>query len=68
LILLVGVNVFASQYFDVMNSPFEEVSKFLVVFLFSLVVFILIAKKKTGALPVSSKQLAVSSGRKGRGR
>ncbi len=47
LILLIGVNAFAANYFDVMNVRFREVSKFLVVFLFSLVVFILIAKKKT---------------------
>ena len=47
LILLVGVNVFSAQYFDVMNSPFVEVSKFLVVFFFSFVVFVLIAKRKT---------------------
>ena len=52
LILLVGVNVFAAQYFDVMNSSFKEVSKFLVVFLLSLVVFILIAKKKTKGVKV----------------
>ncbi len=47
LLLLIGVNVFSAQYFDIMNSPFIEVSKFLVVLLFSLVVFVLIAKKKT---------------------
>ena len=47
LILLVGVNVFAAQYFDVMNVSFVEVSKFLVVFLLSFVIFILIAKRKT---------------------
>jgi len=47
LILLVGINVFSAQYFNVMNSSFIEVSKFLVVFLLSLVVIILIAKKKT---------------------
>lgn len=47
LLLLIAVNVFAANYFDVMNSPFVDVSKFLVVLLFSLVVFILIAKRKT---------------------
>lgn len=47
LILLIGINVFAAQYFDVMNSPFVEVGKFLVVFLLSCVIFILIAKRKT---------------------
>ena len=47
LLLLIGINVFSAQYFDIMNTPFIEVSKFLVVLLFSLVVFVLIAKKKT---------------------
>ena len=47
LLLLIGVNVFSAQYFDVMNVSFIEVSKFLVVLLFSLVIFILIAKRKT---------------------
>lgn len=47
LLLLVGVNVFAAQYFDVMNVSFIEVSKFLVVFLLSFVIFVLIAKRKT---------------------
>ena len=47
LVLLVAVNVFAAQYFDIMNSSFREVSKFLVVFFLSLAIFILIAKKKT---------------------
>ena len=47
LILLIVVNVFAANYFDVMNVGFREVSKFLIVFLFSFVVFVLIAKKKT---------------------
>ena len=47
LILLIGINVFSANYFDVMNVRFGEVSKFLVVFLFSFVVFVLIAKRKT---------------------
>ncbi len=47
LILLIGMNVFAANYFDIMNVGFREASKFLVVFLFSFVVFILIARKKT---------------------
>ncbi len=47
LLLLIGLNIFSANYFDVMNSPFREVSKFLVVFLFSLVIFILIAKNRT---------------------
>jgi hypothetical protein len=47
LLLLIGINVFSANYFDVMNASFIEVSKVLVVFLFSLAVFILIAKRKT---------------------
>ena len=47
LITLITLNVFAVNYFDVMNASFEEVSKFLVVLLLSIVVFILIAKRKT---------------------
>lgn len=50
LILLVGLNVFSANYFDVMNVGFDEVSKFLVVFLLSLVVFVLIARRKTGGV------------------
>ena len=55
LVLLVAVNVFAAQYFNVMNVAFVEVSKFLVVFLLSLVVFILIAKRKTDGVKVGKK-------------
>jgi len=47
LILLIAINVFAVNYFDVLNVSFVEVSKSLVVFLFSMAVFILIAKRKT---------------------
>lgn len=50
--LLCGVNVFAANYFDVMNVPFVEVSKFLVVFLLSIVVFILFAKRRTKGVKV----------------
>lgn len=55
LVLLIVVNVFAAQYFDVMNVAFVEVSKFLVVFLLSLAVFILIAKRKTESVKVGKK-------------
>lgn len=47
LILLIGINVFAANYFNLNELVFDDWSGFLVVFLFSLVVFILIAKKKT---------------------
>ena len=43
----VFLNVFSANYFDVMNAAFDEVSKTIVVFLLSVVVFILIARKKT---------------------
>jgi hypothetical protein len=45
--VLILLNVFSGYYFDVMNSPFIQISKFLVVFLLSLVVFILISRRKT---------------------
>ncbi len=47
LLLLIIANVFSANYFDIMNSSLEDVGKALLVFLFSLVVFVLIAKKKT---------------------
>lgn len=47
LVLLIGVNIFAANYFDVMNVGFGEVSKFLVVFLLSIFIFIIIARRKT---------------------
>ena len=47
LILLIAINVFAANYFDVLNSSFREVSKFLVVFLLSITVFALVAQRKT---------------------
>ncbi len=47
LLLLIGVNIFAANYFDIMRVSFGEVSKFLVVFLLSISVFILIARRKT---------------------
>lgn len=49
LILLIGINVFAADYFNIMNVSFKEVSKFLIVFLLSISVFILIAKRKTSS-------------------
>ena len=50
LILLIGINVFAANYFNITNVPFKEVSKFLVVFFFSITVFILIARRKTASV------------------
>ncbi len=47
LILLIGINVFAANYFNVRNAPFEGVSKFLVVFLLSMTVFVLVAEQRT---------------------
>ncbi|MDH3353163.1 MAG: hypothetical protein OEL87_01830 [Nanoarchaeota archaeon] len=47
LIILIAINVFAVNYFDVMNSPLIEVSKFLIVFLLSMAIFVLIAEQKT---------------------
>jgi hypothetical protein len=47
LLLLVGLNIFSANYFGLNNIVFDNWSKFLVVFLLSMVVFILIAKRKT---------------------
>ena len=47
LFLLVGVNVFSAQYFSLNVLDRGNWSKFGGVFLLSLVVFILIAKRKT---------------------
>lgn len=46
LVFLIAINVFAANYFDIMIS-FREISKFLVVFLLSISVFVLIARRKT---------------------
>jgi len=45
--LLIAVNVFAANYFDIRNSLFNGMSRFLVVFLLSISVFVLIAQRKT---------------------
>ena len=50
LILLVGVNVFAAQYFNLNELVVDNWLKFVVVFLLSVAVFILIAKRKTRGL------------------
>lgn len=47
LILLVGINVFASQYFNLNILLIDNYLKMGVVFLLSLAIFILIAKRKT---------------------
>jgi len=52
LFLLVFLNVFSANYFDIMNAPFEDVSKALVVFFLSIVVFILISRKKTKGVEI----------------
>ena len=47
LILLVGVNVFAANYFELSYLVLDSYLKFGVVFFLSLLVFILIARRKT---------------------
>ena len=47
LVFLIAINVFAANYFDVMSVSFREISKFLVVFLLSISVFVLVARRKT---------------------
>lgn len=48
LILLVGLNVFAANYFNLNDLVLDNYLKMGVVFLLSVFVFIEIAKKKTG--------------------
>jgi len=48
LILLVGVNVLAANYFRLNELAFDNWAKMGVVFCLSIVVFVLIARKKTG--------------------
>ena len=48
LILLVLINVFAANYFELNGLLFDNWAKMGVVFCLSLLVFILIARKKTG--------------------
>ena len=47
LILLIAINVFAADYFYIINTSFIGIGKFLVVFLLSIAVFVLIAERKT---------------------
>ena len=47
LVLLVGVNVFAANYFKINKLLFGSWSRFGIVFLVSLFVFIMIARRKT---------------------
>jgi len=49
LILLILVNVFAANYFELNNLVFDGWAKMGVVFCLSILVFILISRKKTGA-------------------
>jgi len=50
--VLIGINVFAAQYFDLANASFKQGSSFGVVFLLSLFVFIEIAQRKTRGIKV----------------
>ena len=55
LILLVGVNVVAANYFEINNLVMDSWSKFGVVFLVSIFVFIMIARRKTLGVRVGKK-------------
>ena len=46
-ILLMLVNIFSAQYFDLLNITLKDFTKFLIVFLLSLFVFISISLRKT---------------------
>ncbi|MCK5449609.1 hypothetical protein KAI32_01985 [Candidatus Pacearchaeota archaeon] len=52
LFLLVGINVFAANYFQINELVMSSWSKFGVVFLVSLFVFIMIARRKTRGVKV----------------
>lgn len=47
LVLLIGINVFSANYFNLNELVFDNWSKFLIVFLLSIMIFILIARRKT---------------------
>ena len=49
LILLILINVFAANYFELNSLVIDNWSGFGVVFFLSILVFVLIARKKTGA-------------------
>ena len=55
LILLVGVNVFAANYFQINKLVLDSWSKFGVVFLVSLFVFIMVARTKTRGVKVRKR-------------
>ena len=55
LILLVGVNVFAANYFQVNELVVNSLSKFGIVFLISFFVFITIARRKTQGVKIKKK-------------
>ena len=55
LILLVGVNVFAANYFQINKMIVSSCFKFGFVFLVSLFVFIMIARRKTRGVKVKRK-------------
>jgi len=50
--VLIGINVFASEYFDLVNVGFKQGLSFAIVFLLSLFVFIEIAQRKTRGIKV----------------
>ena len=52
IIVLVLLNVFSTNYFDIMNAAFDEVSKTIVVFLLSIIIFIMIARRKTKGVEI----------------
>ena len=47
LVLLIGINVFASKYFNLNYLTFDNWSSFTIVFLLSMAIFVIISKRKT---------------------
>ena len=69
LILLILINVFAANYFELNRLVIDSWLGFGVVFFLSVLVFVLIARRKTGANASRGiRSSVVGSRKKGRGR
>ena len=55
LTLLVGINVFAANYFQINKPVVDSWFRFGVVFLISLFVFVMVARRKTFGIKVKKK-------------
>ncbi|MEA3329992.1 MAG: hypothetical protein U9Q06_04585 [Nanoarchaeota archaeon] len=55
LVLLIGLNIFSANYFQINKFDINSWSKFGIVFLISLFVFIMIARRKTYGIKVKKR-------------